>query len=120
MSDENIVTPSTDATSLSWMPIFVDDLLALSATLSPAQLGGLMRLRAYAWRQSPPATLPDSDSRLATISGLSASWAEDGPAIREHLVPLGDTPEGKRLLDPWLDASTRSNWRNTCRRNARR
>jgi hypothetical protein len=105
MSDDNIATPSTAATSLSWMPIFVDDILALAATLSPAQLGGLMRLRAYAWRQSPPATLPDSDARLATIAGLSASWAEDGPPIREHLVPIGDLHDGKgdRLLDPWLE-----------------
>jgi hypothetical protein len=99
---EDITTPAAAPTSLSWMPIFVDDLLSLSATLSPAQLGGLMRLRAYAWRQSPPATLPDSDSRLGTISGLGASWAEDGPPIRELMVSI-DTADGARLLDPWLE-----------------
>lgn len=104
MSEDSAVAPPTQANKLSsllWMPIFVDDLLSLSATLSPAQLGGLMRLRAYAWRQSPPATLPDSDARLATISGLGASWAEDGPAIREHLEPI-ETPDGNRLVDRWL------------------
>jgi hypothetical protein len=100
---EDITTTASAPTSLSWMPIFVDDLLSLSATLSPAQLGGLMRLRAYAWRQSPPATLPDSDARLATISGLTATWAEDGPVLRELFTPIGDMGEGKRLLDPWLD-----------------
>lgn len=90
--------PAPQTTSLSWMPIFVDDLLALAATLTPRQLGGLFRLRAYAWRQRPAATLPDSDARLATISGLGADWAEDGPAIRELLEPT----EGGRLVDPWL------------------
>jgi hypothetical protein len=99
---EDITTPAAAPTSLAWMPIFVDDLLSLGATLSPAQLGGLMRLRAYAWRQSPPATLPDSDSRLGTISGLGASWAEDGPPIRELMVSI-DTADGARLLDPWLE-----------------
>ncbi len=91
--------PAPVTTSLSWMPIFVDDLLALAATLTPRQLGGLFRLRAYAWRQKPAATLPDSDARLSTISGLGSDWAEDGPAIRELLEPA----ENGRLVDPWLE-----------------
>jgi hypothetical protein len=101
MSEETTAPAAAKDTSLSWMPMYVDDLLALSATLTPAQLGGLMRLRAYAWRQSPPATLPDSDARLATIAGLNASWDGDGLAIREHLRPI-ETAEGRRLVDPWL------------------
>ena len=80
-----------------WMPLYFEEFMALAATLTPAQLGGLLRLQAYAWHQTPPCTLPNDDARLATISGLGATWREDGPVLRDLL-----TPHDGRLTDEAL------------------
>jgi hypothetical protein len=98
--DDRPAVPLDDTTQFDfpWMPLYVDDLLALAATLDAEQLGGFMRLKAFAWRQAPRCTLPDADARLAVISGLGPAWSVKGEAIRELLTPA---PNG-RLLDEAL------------------
>ncbi len=81
-----------------WMPVYVDDLLALAAVLTTEQLGAFMRLRCHAWRSEPPCTLPDSDARLSVISGLNGTWGANADALRELLEPDG----AGRLVDRTL------------------
>lgn len=91
--------------ALAWMPLFISEFQALSANLSPAQLGALMRLRAYAWAEPRPCTLPDSDARLAAISGLGEAWEANADVMREYFVPSEPDAQGKpRLIDHELEA----------------
>lgn len=78
-----------------WMPLYIDELQALAAVLGNELLGPFLRLRAYAWHQKPPCTLPDDDRALARISGLAAEWPAHAAVIREQLTPV----EGGRLRD---------------------
>lgn len=95
---------SEKQTSLAWMPLWISDFQALSANLTPAQLGALMRMRAAAWVEDRPCTLPDSDARLASISGLGESWSANSDVLREYFVPTEPDSHGKpRLIDHELE-----------------
>lgn len=93
-------------TSLAWMPSFIKDEQALLGRLTTLQFGALRRLRLYAWAQSRPCTLPNDDTRLAQIAGLSVDeWAANRDAIREFFEPTDPDGEGRsRLIDHELEA----------------
>jgi hypothetical protein len=92
----NGATPS----SLYWFPLAVEELMALAASMTPEQLGALFRLRAFAWRQNPPATLPRDPARLAVISGLGDRWAAESAPLMERMVDLESHPD--RIAEGWL------------------
>jgi hypothetical protein len=99
VSEDLIPSPSAP-TSLSWMPVFVADLLAQAATMTAEQLGGLFRLRGHAWSQRPECALPNDPARLAAISGLGERWEAQSGAIMERLTVHPDDPT--KLVEPWL------------------
>lgn len=61
------------------------------AGLSTIELGALIRIAQVSWTQEPPASVPDTDERLARWAGLSTEqWRSVRPAILEIFTPADD------------------------------
>jgi len=59
--------------------------------LSATELGALVRISEVAWVQEPPASVPDTDDRLARWAGVSSEqWRSVRSAIREIFRPGPD------------------------------
>lgn len=93
---------SEKETSLAWMPLYISETKALRSGLTALQFGALMALRVYSWNEPIPATLPDDDTRLASIAGVTPDeWATNGDVIREFFKPTEPDAKGRpRLIDP--------------------
>jgi uncharacterized protein YdaU (DUF1376 family) len=71
-------------------PFQPQEWLTLTARLSAAEAGGLIKLRAFAWLV-PGCDLPDDDAKLKRLSGLTTEeWAESGATIRSFFDSCDD------------------------------
>lgn len=68
-------------TDLAWMKTYIGTEAALTGHLTPEEFGCYERLRRHYWQHG---SLPDDDSRLARITGLSVErWGEVRPAVAD-------------------------------------
>jgi uncharacterized protein YdaU (DUF1376 family) len=65
--------------------------------LNAQELGAFIRLLRRAWRETPPASIPDDDTKLARWAGADVSWSDCKSAIVSCFERVGD-----RLVHPWL------------------
>lgn len=100
-------------TSLAWMPLYIKETKALRASLTTLQYGALMALRVHSWNEPIPATLPDDDVRLASLSGLTEQeWRENGDVIRDFLKTTDPDDKGRRrLVDPEVRELWQEQWK---------
>lgn len=67
--------------------------------LSTLEVGSLYRLVRFAWHQEDPCTLPDEDSSLAMVAGItSEDWRRLRPRLFLALAATGCTPGGRLRL----------------------
>lgn len=67
--------------------------------LSALEVGALIRLVRFAWRQDPPCSLPGEDSSLAMVARVTnEEWVRIRPRLLLALAATGCTPGGRLLL----------------------
>lgn len=74
------------------MQFFPDEWLTGAAIIDMTneQAGAFMNLLAHAWAQKPPCSLPNDDTRLASLSRLRNRWKTSGLLVKKQFVLCGD------------------------------
>lgn len=103
-----LVAADVDLRGFNGFILDVDRLLAseLVALGKPAECWAAVMLWCRAWKQSPPASLPDDDRILASFSGAGSNWAK---VKREALRGFVKCSDG-RLYHRVLSAEANDAW----------
>lgn len=95
-----LVQRNVDLKGFKGFMLDVDRLLAseLVALASPEQLSAAFMLWCRAWKQSPPASLPDDDAILASFSGAGRKWSKVKDMALRGFVKCSDGRLYHRVL----------------------
>ena len=105
---EPLVTTGADLTGFPGFLLDVEKLLSseLLALATPAEFRAAVLLWCHAWKQTPPASLPNDDRLLAAWSGAGADW----PAARDMALRGFVLCSDQRLYHKTLAADANRGW----------